>query len=238
MEDARAGDASAFARLYRAFGPMVHAIVLSRVSDAEVADLVQDVFVAALGRLPSLRDPTAFGGWLAAIARHRTVDHRRRRREVVRLDEEAWPSRVSIPTDAMAALRVIRALPEAYRETLVMRLVEGMNRTGDRTTHRSDGGFRARPLAPRGSRPPRRPIGTPPCLSTTNGRRSRSATIVQRIAERLHRAADRGSRRRGQHRRSRTSRRRPRSRLASRRSCRRPRPAAPGTVCRPAPASR
>lgn len=126
VEEAREGDAAAFARLYRAYGPMVHAILLSRVHDAEVADLVQDVFVTALRRLRELRDPAAFGGWLAAISRNRAVDHRRRRREVVRLDEEAWPARSSIPAEAMQVLRTIRRLPEAYRETLVMRLVEGM----------------------------------------------------------------------------------------------------------------
>jgi RNA polymerase sigma-70 factor (ECF subfamily) len=105
---------------------MVHAILLSRVPDGEVADLVQDVFVTALRRLPELRDVAAFGGWLAAIARNRAVDHRRRRREVVRLDDEAWPARASIPAEAMNVLRTIRRLPDAYRETLVMRLVEGM----------------------------------------------------------------------------------------------------------------
>jgi RNA polymerase sigma-70 factor (ECF subfamily) len=126
VEEARAGDGAAFARLYRAYGPMVHAILLSRVPDGEVADLVQDVFVTALRRLPELRDVAAFGGWLAAIARNRAVDHRRRRREVVRLDDEAWPARASIPAEAMNVLRTIRRLPDAYRETLVMRLVEGM----------------------------------------------------------------------------------------------------------------
>jgi RNA polymerase sigma-70 factor, ECF subfamily len=128
---AKAGDREAFARLYRGFGPMVHAIVLSRARHADAADLVQDVFVVALRRLAELRDPAAFGGWLATIARHRAVDHLRRpdplgAGDVETLDEEAAMGARTIPAEAIAALRAIRSLPEAYRETLTMRLVEGM----------------------------------------------------------------------------------------------------------------
>jgi RNA polymerase sigma-70 factor, ECF subfamily len=131
VEDAKAGDRAAFARLYRAFGPMVHAIVLSRVRGADVADLVQDVFVTALRRMSELRDTAAFGGWLATIARHRAVDHHRCRDpvsagEVESLDDVAGTGTPAIPAEAIAALRAIRSLPEAYRETLTMRLVEGM----------------------------------------------------------------------------------------------------------------
>jgi RNA polymerase sigma-70 factor, ECF subfamily len=125
VEAARAGDREAFARLYRAFGPMVHAIVLARVSEVDVADLVQDVFVTALHRLPTLRDAAAFGGWLAAIARNRATDHARRRDPTADADAHELAAR-SIPGEAFAALRAIRSLPEAYRETITMRLVEGM----------------------------------------------------------------------------------------------------------------
>jgi len=64
---------------------MAHGILLARVPPQEVADLLQDVFVAALGRLAELRDPEAFGPWLAAIARNRAMDHYRARREALEL---------------------------------------------------------------------------------------------------------------------------------------------------------
>src|SRR5215468_4391429 len=79
VRDAQCGDREAFAQLYERFTRMVHGIVLARIDRTEVDDVVQDVFLTALDRLRDLREPAAFGGWLAAIARHRAADHGRRR---------------------------------------------------------------------------------------------------------------------------------------------------------------
>lgn len=130
VERARAGDRRAFARLYRAYGAMVHGVVLSRAQGDDVADVVQEVFMTALSRLPELHDVAAFGGWLAAIARNKALDHRRRERTTlafVETDVASTDASVVHLAEARAVLRKIRALPEAYRETLVLRLVEGMS---------------------------------------------------------------------------------------------------------------
>src|SRR5947208_3557104 len=82
---ARRGDRHAFARLFELYGPMVHGILLARVPQADADDLMQDVFVAALERLDSLRDGEAVGGWLAMIARNRVVDFFRTRPKLVAL---------------------------------------------------------------------------------------------------------------------------------------------------------
>jgi RNA polymerase sigma-70 factor (ECF subfamily) len=120
-----AGDQDAFAQLYTDYVGMVHAIVLGRVPRRDVDDLVQDVFLAAYTRVAELRDPAAFGGWIATIARNRATDHLRRSREQVELPEDL-PGGDPIQAETFAVLEVIRKLPEAYRETLLMRLVEGM----------------------------------------------------------------------------------------------------------------
>src|SRR5438876_10383402 len=73
----RAGDRDAFARLYADYVRLVHAIVLGRVPRRDADDLVQDVFISAYTRLAELRDPAAFGGWLATIARNRATDYLR-----------------------------------------------------------------------------------------------------------------------------------------------------------------
>src|ERR671912_1614356 len=75
---ARGGDQSAFNALYERYGRVVHGLLLSRVSRDEVDDLVQDVFLTAWKRLVDLRDPEAFGGWIAMIARNRATDFHRR----------------------------------------------------------------------------------------------------------------------------------------------------------------
>src|SRR5436189_2094463 len=120
------GDQAAFARLYADYVRMVHAIVLGRVPHRDVDDLVQDVFLTAYTRVAELRNPAAFGGWIAAIARNRATDHLRQSREQVELPVDL-PGGDPIQAETFAVLEVVRKLPEAYRETLLMRLVEGMS---------------------------------------------------------------------------------------------------------------
>ncbi len=122
-------DAAAFAVVFRRYARMVHGIGLSRVTPAEADDLVQDVFVAALENLDALVDAKAVGGWLAQIARNRALDVLRRRKRTSRATEVEPSGNPCGPEDAAEARRVlakIQALPEAYRETLVLRLVEGL----------------------------------------------------------------------------------------------------------------
>ena len=134
---AQQGDRAAFGWLYTRYARMVHGILLSRVPYSHVEDLVQDVFVQALPRLHSLRDVSYFPGWLASIARNRANDFHRRAKPESSLDEQSsspdsQPSSPPSPhaphasAEARAALDAIRSLPEAYRETLILRLVEGM----------------------------------------------------------------------------------------------------------------
>jgi RNA polymerase sigma-70 factor (ECF subfamily) len=126
VQAAQRGDRAAFAELYARHARAVHGVLLSLVPFGEVDDLVQDVFVAAMERLPSLREPAAFGAWLTAMARNRAVDYFRRtpKHAVELMDHMA----VTAPdrSEAFAVIAIIRSLPEAYRETLTMRLVEGM----------------------------------------------------------------------------------------------------------------
>jgi RNA polymerase sigma-70 factor, ECF subfamily len=125
VESARAGDRAAFESLYRAYSPLVHGVLLARVPYGEVSDLVQDVFLTAFRKLGALRDPARFGPWVAIIARNRAADFYRRARQTEELRDELaqGPKR---DAEASEALEIIRSLPEAYRETLVLRLVEGM----------------------------------------------------------------------------------------------------------------
>lgn len=124
---ARDGDRAAFGRLYDRFAPMVHGLLLARVPRSEVDDLVQEVFLQAMRRLDSLRNPEAFGPWLAAIARNRARDLYRSAAPVVELPDD-MAGAIHPEGEALSVLAAIRRLPEAYRETLVLRLVEGRSR--------------------------------------------------------------------------------------------------------------
>lgn len=74
----------------------------------------------------TLREPAAFGGWIAALARRSAADHYRGQRVEVELTD-IYANRDAPDTTARAheAIAAIRALPEAYRETLLLRLLEG-----------------------------------------------------------------------------------------------------------------
>ena len=127
------GDTEAFGQLYRRYARMVHGILLGRVPPAEVEDLVQEVFLRALPRLRELRDTSRFGAWLAAIARNIATDHYRRTQtqpessgDPADAEEQLAQSGLSGTTEATEILACIRSLPETYRETLILRLVEGM----------------------------------------------------------------------------------------------------------------
>jgi RNA polymerase sigma-70 factor, ECF subfamily len=123
----RAGDRDAFGRLYAAYSRMVHGILLARVPYGEVDDLVQDVFLVALRKIDALRDAAAFGPWLAMITRNRAMDFHRRSRDTAELtDDIATASATAPEAEATEVLNLIRQLPEAYREPLILRFVEGM----------------------------------------------------------------------------------------------------------------
>jgi RNA polymerase sigma-70 factor (ECF subfamily) len=125
VERVRRGDAEAFNELYRLFAPMVHGIILARVRRDEVDDIVQEVFLSAFKNLHTLRDAAAVGAWLAMIARNRAAEFYRAARPTEELPE-TLREKESRKSEAHEILRAIRALPDAYRETLVLRLVEGM----------------------------------------------------------------------------------------------------------------
>ncbi len=123
-----AGNRDMFAGLYELYAPLVHGVLLARMPRSEVEDTVQEIFLHALRKLHTLRDSNAFGPWIAMIARNRAMDFHRRSRETVSVDDysEELRSRDSGESKAEEILAIIRTLPEAYRETLVLRLVEGM----------------------------------------------------------------------------------------------------------------
>ena len=134
---ARDGDRAAFGRLYERYARMVHGVLLAKVPVGEVDDLVQDVFIRALRRLSTLRETASFGPWLAVIARNVANDYHRRSVPEEPLTDDASDdeSKGGVSgrdhgrdheRSAAAVFEAVMGLPDAYRETLILRLVEGM----------------------------------------------------------------------------------------------------------------
>lgn len=89
---------------------------------------MQDVFLTAIDKLHTLRNRDAFGPWIATIARNRAIAFYRESRQTVEVTEDLCTDGGKDRTeeDALELLRIIQVLPPAYRETLIMRLAEGM----------------------------------------------------------------------------------------------------------------
>ncbi|HEY2533256.1 MAG TPA: sigma-70 family RNA polymerase sigma factor [Xanthobacteraceae bacterium] len=128
MEAARAGDSQALTELYLRFAPILHGILLSYVSASDAQDLTHEVFETVMTRLPELRNSEAFPGWIVSIARRRALNVVRRPVVEVPVDVQCADHRQSPENLAAAeqALTAICSLPPAYRETLILRLVEGL----------------------------------------------------------------------------------------------------------------
>ena len=126
IEGVLAGNRDLFGRLYQLYAPLVHGVLLARLPRSEVEDMVQDIFLHAFRKLHTLRDTRAFGPWIAMIARNRAMDFHRNSRQTIELTDDVR-SADSSQAKAEEILAIIRKLPEAYRETLVLRLVEGMS---------------------------------------------------------------------------------------------------------------
>jgi len=132
---AQAGERPAFEALYREFARTVHGIALSICGREAADDVTQDVFVQAFSRLTDLRDPQAFPGWICTSARRAATSRVRTRRPEVAAESLAdLPAPAKTPAETYAvrsaagrALACLLQLPEAYRETLTLRLVEGLS---------------------------------------------------------------------------------------------------------------
>lgn len=123
---AMSGDHDAFGQLYRRFGRAVQGVLMARLPHDTAEDLVQDVFLNAYRRLRDLREPAAFGGWVCTMARRLATDHYRRHQPTETLvDSVAAPDKPDVVAEARRIVEIIHTLPEAYRETLILRLVEG-----------------------------------------------------------------------------------------------------------------
>lgn len=126
---ARAGSQRAFTQLYRRHLPLVHVILLGRYRRAVAEELAQECFVRAFENLAQLQNPHQFGPWIATIARRmrdqsggtNDVDA-----ELLQQLADASASPVD-QAEASQLIRTIYGLPEAFREPLLLRLVEGLD---------------------------------------------------------------------------------------------------------------
>lgn len=133
---AQAGDADAFAELYRNTVQSIYRYILFRVHDRQLAeDLTGDVFLRALKGLSRYVDQgRPFVAWLYTIAHARIVDHYRRsdRRpveqdlNVVQIAARTDMDRPMLQRQAARELRrAIARLTPDQQQVIILRFIEG-----------------------------------------------------------------------------------------------------------------
>ena len=134
------GDRDAFAELYDRWAGLIRATCFDVTRDLDTAeDLAQEVFLRALQKLGSLRNPERFVSWIMGIARHVCREWRRgwlrnQRRLTSSTDDLLFATGDSPLDDRGSLLReAMAALPERERLSLQAFYLRGLDAEQART---------------------------------------------------------------------------------------------------------
>jgi len=110
------GDAAAHAELLRALVPLLRSFFRRRMrGEEDIEDLVQETLIAIHTKRGTYDRDRPFTAWLYAVARYRLIDHLRRRR-------------VSVPIEEVEAILVTEGFEEAVTARVdVDRLLSGLS---------------------------------------------------------------------------------------------------------------
>jgi RNA polymerase sigma-70 factor (ECF subfamily) len=139
VADAKHGDPDAFRRLYRDTQPRLLRYLGALVGD-DAEDVASETWLQVARDLQDFHgDYDGFRGWVATIARHRALDHLRRRSrrppaipvpveelpDLTAADDTAARALDAVSTDA--AVRLIATLPPDQAEAVLLRVVVGLD---------------------------------------------------------------------------------------------------------------
>jgi RNA polymerase sigma-70 factor (ECF subfamily) len=130
----QSGDEQAMATLFDRYHRIVYSVALRVLRDpASAEDVLQEVFMQIW------RNPDSFtaargslGGWLAIVARNRSIDALRRKRPTTSVDDIALASPCNLADEAERnslmehARAAIQQLPMEQRKTLEMAFFDGL----------------------------------------------------------------------------------------------------------------
>lgn len=128
-----AGQANAQRKLLQALAPVLRAFFARRLRGAEddVEDLVQDSLIAIHTRRATYDPARPFTAWAYAIARYKMIDHFRRRKQTLPIDDFAdILSTVSFEEASGADLdirRLLDALPPKQAQAIRATKIDGLS---------------------------------------------------------------------------------------------------------------
>lgn len=128
------GDLDSFGPLYERHLPAVHNRVRYVIPEADVEDVTQEVFIAALKSLHGFRGDSQFSTWLRTLTNYKVAEYYRKRnrkqdpREAPIAEAELLPDgSTNLQLEERIALRkALSGMPEKYREVILLRFSDGM----------------------------------------------------------------------------------------------------------------
>ena len=109
------------------------AFIRKRVADAHDAeDLLQEVFIRVHQGLCCLREWSRLESWIYQLTRNLIIDYYRRRRPSAEIPDDLPSEEIPVEGDPLARLagslkEMIEALPEHYRQALIMTEYQGLS---------------------------------------------------------------------------------------------------------------
>ena len=124
-------DPQAFGALYQLYVRPVFKYLYSRLGNVhEAEDVTAQTFLGAFESFQNLHQDEHFPAWLFTIARHKALDHYRRRKNVTSLDDVSElpgggdPLQAVVQSEQAGQLAgLLQALPESERELLRLRFL-------------------------------------------------------------------------------------------------------------------
>ncbi len=133
--ECRNGSRKAHNDLYKLYSRAMFNIAMRILNDAdEAADVLQEAFIDAFGRIADFRQETTFGLWMKQIVINKSISQlRKRRMELVSIDDtdvesipdEEVPDQEELELQVRQVRAVIQQLPDGYRVVLTLYLLEG-----------------------------------------------------------------------------------------------------------------
>ncbi len=137
LAQAKGGDKTAFGRLVKLHQRRVLRMVVGMTGDIDVAmDIVQESFIRAYHALDRFEEGQPFYPWLSTIATNLTLNHLRKSKRQISLDdsyrEQADPApdpleKLQTEENQRRFMDAVQKLPDEYRTVFVLRTFEQLS---------------------------------------------------------------------------------------------------------------
>jgi RNA polymerase sigma-70 factor (ECF subfamily) len=136
IEACRHQNRNAQIRIYELYFKALYNTSLRIVSNtAEAEDIMQESFLEAFRKIEDYRGDGSFGAWLKRIVVNNSINHLRKKHEMISLDESSIELKDPAPDEQEYSENVfcrleeiregIKKLPENYRILISLHLIEG-----------------------------------------------------------------------------------------------------------------